>query len=213
MLPSLIPEPRNTPRGAALEKLQNFLIDHALEGRPVLVLQCAPRVTQRFEVDGVSVLRAMLNGACRQLHGAWWLGFMGSASPVKVFDGLRSGGTTTVQGWGTEFHADGRVIAGIQADARSSNPQAIFGAITMAFADFARLTVSLYEAIKFSGEVVITAALVGCKDLPVHRNPNRAPTGTTLSRNFYEWPLESADGHQAIEEACKRMEDKLERLF
>ena len=212
MLPSLSPEPRDSLRGRALEKLTHFLTYPGFGSSPTLVLQCFPVELHAVDVDSELVKRALLNGTGQHGMDDWWRGFMASAAPSATFDGLRSGGEASAQGWLTEIHRDGHVVAGIRADALSQVP-AVFAALTEAFADFGVLAMRLHRAAKISGELRLAASLTGCAGLPLLRSADRAPAQKALHRAFYEWPLEAAEGNTAIEAACASMQKRLSRLF
>lgn len=212
MLPSLSPRPRDSLRGRAVEKLTHFLADHGFGTAPTLVLQCFPTELHAVDVDSPLVRQALLNGTGQQGMDDWWRGFMANHAPAATFDGLRSGGEVSAQGWITEIHRDGHVLAGIRADALAQVP-AVLLTLTEAFSDFGLLVMRLHQAAKIAGELRFAASLTGCAGLPLLRSPDRGPSLKALQRAFYEWPLETAEGDAAIEAACAKMQKQLSRLF
>jgi hypothetical protein len=95
-------------------KLRNFCDDYALNGKPMLILQCCPTKPRELDVKSQVLVDALEAGTGSQAdRGGWWYGFHAGRRPVPVFDGLAAYSAEDGQGWMTEIHSDGHLIGGL----------------------------------------------------------------------------------------------------
>lgn len=205
-------------RERALErKIEAFVQDYDLGSKPALVFQAMPLEPLAIDVKNHGVLTAVQEGAGAISDSGWWYGFKAAGRAVLVFDGLASTSNRIEQGWASEVHVDGHLVAGlwtfpdVRQDGLTSRP-AVASFFVEAFRDFGFVTRSVYEATSYSGPVAVTCTMLQANELPL-----AASRGNTVSpavkRSVLRWPLQLASGLTDIDSACGAMAVRFMRAY
>jgi hypothetical protein len=202
MLPSIDPSLHTPERQPFIRKLRNFLIDHAFEDVPTLVLQCAPVDAQTIDLIGGRMDQTLLQGTGELVDGGWWAGFAGG-NRQKCFDGFATFDSSDEKLWAAELQDDGHILAAVRAISCSES----------VFSEFGVLVGKYRDAANISGAFRLTATLVNARGLTLLSNSGYGRTRTrTIGRETVEWPVSTATADE-IGDACEQMRCRLKRLF
>ena len=197
-------------------KLVNFCDDYSLREKPAFIWQC--RSIEQLEIDMSSqtVRHALQEGAGEIGRDGWWYAFRAGRQTVPVFDGLAALSASDEQGWMTEMHADGHIIAGVWNLPDIPN-QTLPGKCVAdfhvdAFADFCRLTKALYGAAEVTGPFELTCTLLNSAQVHFHRNGYPSIL-RKVGRPHLQWRVRKIDGLDTLDSACQVMAGEFLRAY
>ena len=204
--------------GVFKRKLDAFVEDYSLESKPALVFQAIPAGTTAIDVTKHSVQTALHEGADAISDTGWWYAFKASGRPVLVFDGLASSSNAGEQGWVSEVHEDGHLIAGlwtfphVREHEQESQPAAA-SFYVHAFRDFGFVARKVYEAASYSGGVVATCTLLQANLLPLAAPRGGSVIASASKRSVLHWPLQTAASLDVMDAVCASMAVRFMRTY
>lgn len=195
-------------------KRSSFAIDYEVGDKPALVLQLMP-VGARVTVD---VRAAPVGKALRRegVHSeyAWWRQFVSSEGIKPVFDGIAANGKRSSNGWTTELHTDGHLIAGLWTFPNDGEQGVLVrGFFQKVFADFAHLAAGVYEAAAVAGQMSATCTLLNATKLPLRPRGGWGDGSPAPSREVLEWPVEDIAEADGIAAAFEVMRARFARAY
>lgn len=197
-------------------KRANFLDDHDLRDKPVLVWQAWPVNELLFDVSSEKLQEAMRGGGGAASDDGWWYGFKMSWRPALMFDGLTSSADREGAGWATEVHVDGHISAGLWSfpEVAQGGTTPVLGVVDFyvdAFRDFAYLAGKVMEAAGASGAVHLTATMYHADRLALlaGRGHIAAPAP---KRKTLRWPIAIVDAADLLE-ASSSMAAQFMRIY
>lgn len=197
-----------------------FLEDHELRERPALLFQCLPSAELVPDLAKAELSSAISEGGGLESEDGWWNGFKIGGHPAPTFDGLTSLRRNHTEGWATEFHADGHLIAGIwsfpecrvfNASREERQKACVADFYGKAFKDFAYMANKVYAAIHYEAEVYVTATIHRANDLPLVDGRGHIVDSRT-KRSTARWPNRSSNVSE-LSEIGSAMASQFLRLF
>ena len=175
---------------------QTFSEDYELRERSALLLQCLPATELVPDLTSSELSFAISGGGGLESEDAWWNGFKINGRPAPIFDGLTSLRRSCNDGWATEFHADGHLIAGVWRFPECTTPAApqetcrkagIADFYVKAFMDFTCMASNVYAAVQYEAEVYVTATIHQAQDLPLLDGRGQI-VESRVKRSMVRWP-------------------------
>lgn len=199
-------------------KLQNFCVDHSLEGSPALVWQCIPLEPCEVLLSSKELSTTLEEGAGDEKdQSGWWYGFRTGQRPVPVFDGLAAHKASEDIGWMTEIHSDGGVIAGLWTFPSVPSQEGTSHLVVSdfherAFADFASLATRLFSTAPIAYPALVTCTMLNAPMLRFHRDRYRHPL-VGPRRSTLQWRVRKADSGEQVDAVLKLMSAELLRAY
>ena len=203
---------------ALRRKLAAFRDDYQLTDKPALVWQCRPMTSVEVDVKSAALKEALGKGAVPGSDSARWYAFRSGQLPTVVFDGLASSRDAEGQGWVTEIHTDGHIVAGLWTfpevpigETRSPCVSTFHG---QAFTDFGALATNLLETTGYEGQCEMTCTLLRASQLPFVLDSNRYhPQPRRLRRDELQWRIRPCQDTNAIRAVAALMAEDFLRAY
>ncbi|MDP9123918.1 MAG: hypothetical protein M3N82_04875 [Pseudomonadota bacterium] len=191
-----------------------FLGDYSVADRPALVLQAIPlEAAEPVDVRAPALAKAMRREGLNPQF-AWWRQFASSGGAKAVFDGVAINATGSSDGWATELHTDGHLIAGVwEFPDTGSGGVAVAEFYDHVFADFAALAVSVYQVASVSGRLAATCTLLQATKLPLLGKRGQQQVAPAPKRDKLEWPMVQVASVNGLEAAFAEMKTRFHRAY
>lgn len=197
-------------------KLTSFVEDYGLSGKPALIWQCRPKTAVGIDITTQAINNVVKAGASTQRNNGWWYGFKSDQRPKPIFDGLAAYDNESSQGWMSEIHTDGHIIAGIwtfiETEVDGSRVKCVADFYAEAFLDFGALAAKLLEASAIPGECSITCTLLNATDLAYCKemHPNQV---NRINRKHLQWEVRDCLGPVQIADISNLMATEFIRAY
>ena len=187
-------------------RCDRFAVDYRVADKPAVVLQVMPVVaTTIVDVRSEPTQKALRRQGV-QPRFAWWQQFASSSGVKPVFDGIAANATRGADGWATELHSDGHLIAGLWEFPRNGDQgSAVQAFFKHAFADFASLTEGVYQAANVQGRLVATCTLLNAAKLHLMAGDGWGEVSPAPRRERLEWPVAEIGSVDEMTAACEAM--------
>ena len=185
------------------EKLSNFIEDRKLMAKPAIIWQCSLINDVEVDANDQSVKSALQLGAKSEQHDeGWWYSFRSNQQVVPVFDGVATHSILDGDGWTTEFHSDGHILAGLWtfpfAPGQEEQTLCVAKFHKQAFTDFGLLVANLREASSTEGECLITCTVLNSAQLGFHNQGYRNEL-RRVHREHLHWRVRGAKSREQIQ--------------
>lgn len=199
-----------------LRKLTSFVEDYGLSGKPALIWQCKPKQAVDIDVTQQTIRNVLQSGAETQRGNGWWYEFKSGNRSKPVFDGLAAYDHENDQGWMTEFHTDGHIIAGIwnfiETEVGSTKVKCVADFYAEAFTDFGVLAVKLLKTSEIAGECFITCTLLNATELAYCQGMHPYHV-RRISRQHLQWKVRDCRDSNQISDASSLMATEFMRAY
>ncbi len=196
-------------------KRSNFVLDHELESQPMLIWQAMSVAPQEIDFTSPAARAALQKGATANFE-SWWYGFCGGPHPTAIFNGLAAPQDSS-QGWRTELHKDGHLLAGIwnfHVDARLRGERAVVQDFyKSAFADFGSLAEYVYSTIGVSDEILICCTMCHANKVDFARGGPIPRGSVQVRRETLEWRVRCAKNPGELKSIAALMEDDFMAIY